>query len=539
MSKRSHKHLSREKKLLLVALLLGFALRLFYVGQVPGDGALWQDESYAGYNAWSLLHYGVDTSGYHRPVYLETWGSGMSIMLTLLEIPFVAGFGLSAFSVRLTRAVLGCIELIAFAALCREIRGEKFAAVGTFLLSVMPWDIMMSRFAMDCNALPPFLLFGLLFLIRAGKKNSRYLLLSMLFFGLSLYCYAATWIVMPFLILFCYVWYILAVRADSSRKTIDLWGILSVAVLGLLALPLILFVLVNMGFLEPMTGGFLDIPRLSSFRSGELSRDPKTFLSHLYNTIHLLVTQDDGRVSDVAGSFGLFYPFSYLLMLPGLGLSIFHMHREKKFRAEALLIVQLFLGLLLGGLLEEPYFSRINIVLLPMTYFLAVGCMELIEHWHAKASYVIGLTYLLSVCAFVSYYFTDHNGNCAKTYGAGLREALAYTDTIRDADDTVCFLTYVPVSDVLFYEKIPADLYLDTVVICDRGSGTIESRYPEKYAWYDATAAIDPANLVYQEITKNRIFLCASDNADVMAYMEENGLTVTVFANYAVGEWNH
>ena len=51
--------------------------------------------------------------------------------------------------------------------------------IGTFILAVMPWDIMMSRWALDCNYLTPFLLFGLLFLIKARKHDSRYLLLSM------------------------------------------------------------------------------------------------------------------------------------------------------------------------------------------------------------------------------------------------------------------------------------------------------------------------------------------------------------------------
>ena len=526
----------RCRNLLMAALILGVALRLAEIGQVPGDGSVWQDEAYAGYNAWSLLHYGVDTSGYHHPVYLETWGSGMSVMLTLIEIPFVAICGLSAFSIRLCRAFLGCIELLAFSELCREIRGEKFAVVGTFILAVMPWDIMMSRFAMDCNALPPFLLLGTLFLIKARKKSSHYLLLSMLFFGLSLYCYAAAWIVMPLLILFDYAWYMMAVREDGKRKVIDLWGILSAAILAVLAFPLVLFLLVNIGYIQPIVGGFLDIPRLSSFRSGEISRDPETFLTHLYNTIHLLATQEDGRVSDVAGTFGLFYPFSYFIMLPGIGLSLYRMHVEKKGRSEALLLWQLLLGLVLGGLLEETYFSRINIILLPMTYFLAVGCIELIEKWHGKASYVIGLTYLISVSTFACYYFTYHDGDCARAYGSGLKEALAYTDAIRDDDDTVCFLTYVPVPNVLFYEQIPADLYLDTVVICNRGEGTIESRYPQKYAWYDATAAADPENLTFQDIDSNRIFLCASNNAEAMEYMENNNLSITVFSNYAVGE---
>lgn len=54
----------------------GCAVRLFALGSIPCG--LNQDEAFAGYNAWALLHYGVDSSGYHNPVYFTAWGSGMN-----------------------------------------------------------------------------------------------------------------------------------------------------------------------------------------------------------------------------------------------------------------------------------------------------------------------------------------------------------------------------------------------------------------------------------------------------------------------------
>jgi len=48
--------------------LLGLLARLWLFGEVPGG--LNQDEAFAGYEAWSLLHGGMDTAGYHFPVYL-------------------------------------------------------------------------------------------------------------------------------------------------------------------------------------------------------------------------------------------------------------------------------------------------------------------------------------------------------------------------------------------------------------------------------------------------------------------------------------
>lgn len=62
----------------------GCAVRLFALGSIPCG--LNQDEAFAGYNAWALLHYGVDSSGYHNPVYFTAWGSGMNALESYLMI---------------------------------------------------------------------------------------------------------------------------------------------------------------------------------------------------------------------------------------------------------------------------------------------------------------------------------------------------------------------------------------------------------------------------------------------------------------------
>lgn len=363
---------------------------------------------------------------------------------------------MTSFAVRLPRAILGCFELVAFYALCREIRGSRFARIGTLILAVMPWDIMMSRWALNCNYLTPFLLFGLLFLVKARKHDSRYLLLSMLFYGLSLYCYAATWIVMLLLILGAYFWY-----WYLTRK-IDICFFLSIVILAALAIPLILFCLVNIGYLVPITGGFLDIPRMPSFRSGEMSLNPKDMLRNLYTSLCSFLSQNDGRVMDTTETFGLFYKYSDLLMIPGIALSLYRMHREHRCGAEAIEFLQLFCGLILCALLQETYFSRVNIMLLPMTYFLCVGVEETITAFYDKAKYILVFVYVISCFAFFGYYITDYDDLVAKTVDAPLREALAYTDTIRDEDDAICVLSDIGTPLFLFYDEVPTDLYLDT-----------------------------------------------------------------------------
>lgn len=53
---------------------IGVLSRIWRFGIVPGD--INPDEAFAGYDAYNLLHYGMDSAGYRFPVYLTTWGAG-------------------------------------------------------------------------------------------------------------------------------------------------------------------------------------------------------------------------------------------------------------------------------------------------------------------------------------------------------------------------------------------------------------------------------------------------------------------------------
>lgn len=87
-------------------ILLAIALRFWKIGILPGNGAINNDEAFAGYEAWSMLHYGYDSHGYVNPVYLTVWGSGMSVLESYVMMPFIALFGLTAFAIRVPSAVL-------------------------------------------------------------------------------------------------------------------------------------------------------------------------------------------------------------------------------------------------------------------------------------------------------------------------------------------------------------------------------------------------------------------------------------------------
>lgn len=180
-------------------LLLGALLRLLYLSRVPGG--LHQDEAFVLLNSYDLLHEGRDSAGYAFPIYMSSWGDGQSAMYSWLLTPLLLlNKGIpTTFLGRLPQALVGILTLWCVYCLVKEMFGHTAGLWALFALSVCPWHIMACRWALDANMAPGFLMFGLYFFVR-GMNDNRYLLLSALFYGLSLYCYAVIWPMLPILL---------------------------------------------------------------------------------------------------------------------------------------------------------------------------------------------------------------------------------------------------------------------------------------------------------------------------------------------------
>ncbi len=190
--KQNHKYIA------LLIIISGTLLRLLFIGSIPAG--LNQDEASAGYEAWALLNYGMDRNGDAWPVLFTAWGSGQNVLYSYLSIPFIALFGLNEISLRLAMGISGSLSLLIFWLLAREIRGKAFGLLALLILTLNPWHIMMSRWALESNLLPFMLLLGIYLLISAHKKPWL-LTLSAAVFALSLYAYGTAFIFLPFFLL--------------------------------------------------------------------------------------------------------------------------------------------------------------------------------------------------------------------------------------------------------------------------------------------------------------------------------------------------
>lgn len=460
---------SLKKILPFIILGLGGALRLIYLGSIPGG--MHQDESFVAWNAFGLLREGIDSAGHHFPIYMADWGDGHSALYVWLSIPLFAlnGGHFTPFLSRLPQAIVSIFTLWSVYCLMKHLFHDKMALLSLFLLAVCPWHIMMSRWGLDANLAPGFLIFGLTFFIR-GLEQKPYLLLSGFFYGLSLYCYAVIWPAVP-VILVLQIIYCLA----HKKLRIDLWGVGAALLLFVMALPLLLFVMVNSDIIPEIVLPFMTIPKMNGYRGSEIARTFSGMWGNLRTTLSLLLHQTNGSAFDIILPWGLFYDIGRVFIVIGilsLSVRLFHGFRKREFCAEYFLYVQL-----AGGgvtcLLVTAILHQINALYIPLVLSEAYGLWvttELIRKFAPKAAawfscISIGL-YIICLILFQREYYTDYRTLVGAYFGEGVEDCLDYA-LEQCASCNITTLTAEKGAQwprlLLYSETLPSQ-YLSTVV---------------------------------------------------------------------------
>ena len=194
---------NKYRLFLLLILIAGIALRVWDFGSIPGG--VNQDGAMAAVDAKALADYGTDRFGTWLPCHLYAWGYGqMSSLMSYLIAPLVKLFGLSVVTMRIPSLLCSIAGGVFFWLFMRDVFGERAGLIAALLVAINPWHLIQSRWALDCNLLPHFFMGGLYFLNRGLTEKKRFLYISMLFFGLCMYCYGIAIYTMPvFLVLAC------------------------------------------------------------------------------------------------------------------------------------------------------------------------------------------------------------------------------------------------------------------------------------------------------------------------------------------------
>jgi hypothetical protein len=445
----------REHWLLILILGIGIAVRLYEFGSYPPG--LEQDEASTGYDAFALLHYGIDRHGFHNPVMLVSWGSGQYALPGYLAMPFFLLFGFSVASLRAVNLVAGILSIPAFYALVRTTGDKLLALLAVFLLAISPWHIMISRWELDSNLLPALFLFAVLFLRRARKSPLSFVWAAV-FFALTLYAYGTAYLATP-------VFLILAALALRWHRPAAWKPVVQAsAVFTVMALPIALYVVINHFELSSIKTPALSIPRLSGVPRFEaisnLFGGGPGVLDNLHTFGRLLVTGDDKLVLNSVPGFGYLYKFGLAFAI--LGLVVTLSRRRFWLRETEFFFLAWLAASVVVAATESVNINRINIVFLPLVFFAAVGIRALAASQVLLAAIVA--YHCVAFAQFTDAYFGpsyraqasavsfEHFGDAINLAASRTSGPLCITSRVNE-----------PYIYVLFYRRIDPHLFLDTV----------------------------------------------------------------------------
>ena len=507
-------------------LVLGAALRLAYLGGVPAG--LHQDESFTALNALDLFHEHRDSAGLFLPVYMSDWGDGQSAMYTwlLTILLFFTDGRMSSFLCRIPQAAVGIFTLWAVYRLMTHMFNRTMGIISLFLLAVCPWHIMMCRWGLDANLAPGFLIFSLYFFVRA-LENKKYLPLAALFYGLSLYCYAVIWLIVPILLVLQILYGIYYKKLRINRLSI-----LSSLLLLLVALPLILFVLVNNGILPEIRLPFMTIPKMTGYRGSEIASSISQLTYNFKTALTLLVRQNTGSPYDFLLPWGLFYDIGRIFIIIGFIVLLKNVCNsffvQKKFCYEYFLFVSL-----VGGgitcLFVTAHLHQINNLFIPLVLCEAYGVYAVLRFIRGKSRAAAVLTagilsgiYLICLALFQKDYYTGYKKTVNAYFAAGVEECVDYALEQCAARKIPCIAAEKGAQwprILLFTETLPSE-YLPTVTY----------DVPPAPASFLKNGILIRTRIDYSAINTDTIYIIYDDKKD--AFKED--FTLTKFYDWYV-----
>jgi len=228
----------KKNSLFLLIVALAIALKLVIIEKVPPS--LNWDEISHGYNAYSILKTGRDEWGVTLPAIFRAYGDYKLPVYIYLTAVSELIFGLSAFSVRMPSILAGIITVIVSYLLVKKLFSEKAALLSSFLVAIEPWSFFLSRGAFEANLALSFIVSGI-YLFILGLEKYRYLPISALLLGLSVWTYNSARIFVPLflIVLLALYWKELVKIWEGSRRPIAFSLILTVLFLIPMLLQLV------------------------------------------------------------------------------------------------------------------------------------------------------------------------------------------------------------------------------------------------------------------------------------------------------------
>lgn len=458
-----------------IILCLGFISRTFLIDIFPGG--LNQDEASAGYEAYAIMTSGMDRNGMQMPVHFIAWGSGQNVLYSYLMIPFIGVLGLNVISIRLPMALIGCGSIYLIYKFLKDYFDSKAALIGLIFIIIVPWHFMKSRWGLESNIFPDLILYGVIALMY-GIKNKRggLLIISSVVFGLSSYSYGTSYFFLFFFIIGVYLYLLI------TKKVKWYWCVANIGVVAVTALPIIIFVFINLLDKETVRFLWMDIPKLDVDRFGAVTNIYsgnffESAFENLKTGFKLILTQDDNRVYNDIPSFGTLY----LISLPFTLIGIF---RNKSNKDIAWIMrIWLIVSILMMCIVDANV-NRINIIYIPMIFFTIIGIYEIFG-LSKLVERVLAGSYLVYFLFFSINYFGFYSSQIANSFQSQFYSAMQYAMSIEEFNKFYCTQRVnMPYIYALMESNYDVNEYVENVFFWKEGISFEKVREFNNYYFY-------------------------------------------------------
>lgn len=467
--------LSKKAEIVLAGILAVFlvAVLTFKLGEVPAG--LHVDEAGMAYDAMALAKDGMDRFGYHNPVYLINFGGGQNALYTYLASIVVRVFGFSIWAIRIPAVVMALVAAGVFYALMRRAKGKLAALTSLALMAILPFAVMHARWGLESYLLFPMMILAVAALWWALNEHKMWqFVLAGILLGVTLYTYAVSYVILPIFLAIVIIYALVTKRMRWME-------LVALAVpLGLLALPLMLMLAVNQGWLGEISTPFFSVPKMWFYRGGEFS------LWNIGQNLHILavIFGCDFLRYNASAKFGTMYYVSVPLVVLGIGLMVRQVavwargdkttqKKTKGFSLDAMMLALLVASFGCAMIMAQPNINKINAIFVPLIYALVVAIVWLYRRWRWSLM-VLGIIYAVGFGCFAKWYFWEYpvetrNEDLFLSM-EGLAEALDFAKTKTDGEIVAQVAPQQPYIYVLLADGIEAEEFRRDKVVENNGA---------------------------------------------------------------------
>ncbi len=502
--------------------LIAVLVRTWQFGTIPYGFN--QDEAMAALEGFSLAEHGTDHYGMNMPVYFTAWiSSQMNVLLSYIMIPFFKLFGPSIFIARLPLLLFSLLSLYVVFRFSYKLF-DKYAALAIlFIVAINPWQIMMSRWALEANLFPHLLLYGC-YLLYLGLEKKRYTYLSMPVFGVAMYSYGISYYLVPLLLLVLCI-YLLCTKNIKWHQ-----ALICVGLYALVAWPIFAMMAVNYFKWETIELPFLTIP---FFEHGQRMSDVLFFSDNMYNqfiqnfnyTVNKVIFQAGDLPWNSIPEIGPLYFIAIPLFFLGLGLFIKEYRKKKPETSHGVFILLMMLttAFISGLITNYVNLNRINAIFFPMLFMIGYAVYYICKRFKTAIIPLLLMFSLLFGNFSYAYFAGDHASELGYQFYYGFSDALTY---VKDMDYEKMYITSKTQGDYAsFVSEIMTEFLLEIDTEYINGETMPEGEtleYGRKYTYQIVAGLVDTQN-------PNIIYIA---HVDELEHFDEGYFNFHVFENY-------